>query len=317
MHMEPGMFKRVGPDVQAGQPMDCPPISEGRAAFKRLRENKLAMVCLIFLALMIFLSVVCPMISGYSASEQHQDHGLMPMGYTHTETVDGKAVRHTHLWGTDKFGRDLFTRVWMGARISLFIALAAAAINLVLGALYGGVAGYCGGKVDQVMMRLLEIVGGIPYMMVAILLLTVMSPGIGAIVLAYAATGWMSMARLVRGQVLRLKESEYVLAARAMGARGKWVLFRHLLPNCLPVMIVNMTLTVPDAIFAEAFLSYLGLGVPIPMASWGTLLSDGAAYFRTSPHLLFLPALLMVLTMLALNLLGDALGEALDPRMKG
>ena len=137
MHMEPGMFEWVGPDVQAGQPMDCPPISEGRAAFNRLRENKLAMVCLLFLALMIFLSVVCPMISGYSASEQHQDHGLMPMGYTHTETVDGKAVSHTHLWGTDKFGRDLFTRVWMGARISLFIALAAAAINLVLGALYG------------------------------------------------------------------------------------------------------------------------------------------------------------------------------------
>ncbi len=315
--VDSGLFEPVGLNIKASEGLSRPSLSYMQDAWRRLKKNKIAIASLIYIIFIIVGSIVFPMISGYTMSEQHQDHGLMPMGYVH-KTVDANGVEtsHTHIWGTDKFGRDVFTRVWFGARISMTIGIAAAIINLFVGALYGGIAGYFGGKLDNIMMRFLEIINGIPYMIVVILLLVVMAPGIGTIVLAYAATGWTGMARLVRGQVLQHKEQEYVLSARVLGASSWRIIFRHLLPNCLSVILVQMTLTIPSAIFTEAFLSYIGLGVRIPLASWGTLCNDGASYFRIMPHLLFLPAFFICLTMLSFNLLGDALRDVLDPRLR-
>lgn len=306
-------FETIGIDLGSSEALSRPALGYFQDAWRRLKQNKLAIACLIYILFIIVGAIVFPLISGYSISEQFQDDGLKPMGYVRV-AEDGS--RHLHIWGTDKFGRDMFTRVWFGARISMTIGITAAAINLLVGALYGGIAGYFGGKVDNVMMRIVEVINGVPYMIVVILLLTVMSPGIGTIIIAYAATGWTGMARLVRGQVLQQREQEYVLSARVLGASSWRIIFRHLLPNSLSVIIVQMTLTIPGAIFTEAFLSYIGLGVRIPLASWGTLCNEGASYFRLMPHILFLPAFFISLTMLSFNLLGDALRDVLDPRMR-
>lgn len=306
-------FETIGIDLGSSEALARPALGYFQDAWRRLKQNKLAIVCLFYIIFIIVGSIVFPMISGYTISEQFQDDGLKPIGYVRV-AEDGS--EHLHLWGTDKFGRDMFTRVWFGARISMTIGITAAVINLLVGALYGGISGYFGGRVDNVMMRIVEVINGVPYMIVVILLLTVMSPGIGTIILAYAATGWTGMARLVRGQVLQQREQEYVLASRVLGAESWRIIFRHLLPNSLSVIIVQMTLTIPGAIFTEAFLSYIGLGVRIPLASWGTLCNEGAAYFRLTPHLLFLPAFFISLTMLSFNLLGDALRDVLDPRMR-
>ena len=316
-HIDGAQFEPVGLNIKASEELSRPSLSYLQDAWRRLKKNKIAIASLIYIIFIILGSIIFPMISGFAMSEQHQDHGLMPMGYVYTGTgADGVQQSHTHIWGTDKFGRDMFTRVWYGARISMTIGIMAALINLFVGALYGGISGFFGGKLDNLMMRILEIINGIPYMIVVILLLVVMAPGIGTIVVAYAATGWTGMARLVRGQVLQLKEQEYILSARVLGASSWRIIFRHLLPNCLSVILVQLTLTIPSAIFTEAFLSYIGLGVRIPLASWGTLCNDGAAYFRIMPHLLFLPAFFICLTMLSFNLLGDALRDVLDPRLR-
>ena len=312
-HLDNKLFERVETDASEREEISRPSISYLQDAWRRLKLNKVALISLFFIIFIILASIIFPEISGYTVYEQHQDHTQQSIGYLHTD-ADGNT--HRHLWGTDSFGRDMFTRVWYGARISMTIGIAAALINLLVGALYGGISGYFGGRVDNIMMRFVEVINGIPYMIVVILLLVVMEPGIGTIVIAYAATGWTGMARLVRGQVLQLKEQEYILSAQVLGAQSWRIILRHLLPNSLSVIMVQMTLTIPSAIFTEAFLSYIGLGVKIPLASWGTLCNEGAQYFRTSPHMLFIPALFICLTMLSFNLLGDALRDVLDPRMR-
>lgn len=306
-------FRPIGDNIAASEHIARPSLSYLQDAWRRLKKNKVAIVSLIYIVFIIIGAIVFPQISGYTMQEQHQDHSLKTFGYVHTN-ADG--TTHKHLWGTDSLGRDLFTRVWYGARISMTIGFAAAVINLLIGALYGGIAGYKGGNVDNVMMRILEIINGVPYMIVVILLLTVMSPGMWTIIIAYATTGWTGMARLVRGQVLQQKEQEYVLASRVLGANASRIIFKHLLPNCLSIIIVQLTLSIPSAIFTEAFLSFIGLGVRIPLASWGTLCNDGGTYFRTAPHLLFVPAAIICLTMLSFNLLGNALRDVLDPRLR-
>src|SRR5690606_22616781 len=239
-------------------------------------------------------------------------------GYTYYEqdfTKKNLRPNAEHGFGTDASGRELFTRAWDGARISLFIGLMAALIDFVAGIIYGGISGIRGGKVDNVMMRIAEVLYAIPYLLMVILVMIVLERGLWAIIIAMSITGWIPMARLVRGQVLQLKEYEYIQAANAMGAKTSWILRRHIIPNTMGPILVNVTLTVPTAIFAEATLSFLGLGIPAPKASWGTMANDALGSILIGNfYQLFFPAFLISLTMFAFNVFGDGLRDARDPK---
>jgi oligopeptide transport system permease protein len=274
-----------------------------REAWERLKSNKVAMGGLIVLFLMIACAIFGPLFSPYTYYETNLPLKNLP-------------PCKEFLFGTDELGRDLFTRVWWGARISLFVGIAASIIDLCIGVAFGACAGYWGGKMGETMMRCADIFSSIPYLLVVILLMVIMGSGITTILVALTITGWIGMARIVRGQVLQLKNSDYVKAAVAFGARPSRIMFRHLIPNCIAPIIVTVTFTVPTAIFAEAFLSFLGLGIQAPIASWGTMASDGLPALRYYPWRLFFPAGFISITMLAFNLLGDGLRDACDPRMR-
>lgn len=273
-------------------------------ARERLFQNKLAVTGLLIIGLLIILAIVAPYLVPYSYSEQNLLDADMPPSAE-------------HWFGTDDLGRDMFARTWVGARISLFIGITAAILDLLIGVIYGAIAGYVGGKTEEVMMRIVDTLYGLPHLLITILLMVVLKPGLITIIIAMTATGWIGMARLVRGQVLQLKEMEYVIAAKALGAGFPRILFKHLIPNTMGPIIVAMTLTIPSAIFSEATLSFLGLGVPVPLASWGTMTSDGLVSILTGQSWrIFFPAFLISLTMFAFNVLGDGLRDALDPRLR-
>lgn len=303
-------FEWVGSDASSREAIARPSTSFWQDGMRRLFKNKVAIVCIVVLALIILAAVFVPILSPFTYSEQHVTHSNEGMFFTCPDTG------HIHLCGTDDLGRDIFVRLWEGARVSLTIAFVAVLVNCVVGLTYGGISGYFGGWLDNVMMRVVEVINGIPYMIVVILLMMVLDPGMGAIIVAYSLVGWTGMARLVRGQIVALKEQEFVIAAQAMGAKPSRIIAKHLLPNLLSVVIVNVTLAIPSVIFSEAFLSFIGLGVPIPMSSWGTLANDAIIVFRSYPMQLFLPSLCICLTMLGFNLLGDALRDAFDPKLR-
>jgi len=230
---------------------------------------------------------------------------------------------HTNLWpnaqhwfGTDALGRDLWVRVWDGARVSLFIGISAALLDLLVGVLYGGIAAFFGGKVDDVMMRIIEIMVGIPSLILNVLMIVYMGAGVGSIVIALVITGWVNMARLVRGQILQLRDQEFVLAARTLGA-GNWrLILRHLIPNVFGIIIVQITFTIPSAVFSEAVLSFLGLGIKVPQASLGSLTFEALDGLRYNFYQLAFPAVVISLIMFAFNIFGDGLRDALDPKLR-
>lgn len=303
MQLNTEMFKPAAGHKNADQ-IVRPSMTYWQDAWRRLKKNKLAMFGMGVILLLVLMAIIGPHIQPYGYSDQN-----------FAEADQGPSLKHW--FGTDDLGRDLFVRVWYGARISLFIAVMAALIDLVIGIVYGGISGFRGGNTDEVMMRVVEVLYAIPYLLVVIMLMVVMGQGLWTIIIALGALGWMNMARLVRGQILQLKEQEYVLAARTLGASNRRLLFKHLVPNTLGVIIVNITFTIPSAIFTEAFLSFLGLGVPVPMASWGTLANDAlGALIQGHFYQLAFPAIFISLTMLAFNLFGDGLRDALDPRMR-
>jgi oligopeptide transport system permease protein len=303
MELNSSKFAPVAKDTLGTERIVRPSVNYWKDAWRRLRKNRLAMAGLTILVLIGLLAIFAPIFSHYKYDEQ-----ILQLR-NHGPTAE-------HWFGNDDFGRDLWTRVWVGARISLFIGIVAAIIDLIVGVIYGGISGYFGGRVDDIMQRIIEIVYSIPYLLIAILLIMVIGPGISSIVLAYAITGWVPMARLVRGQVLSLKEQEFVLASRTLGSSPWRIIFRHLIPNALGIIIVQITFVVPQAIFVEAFLSFIGLGVRVPLASLGYLLSDGATYMRLYPHRLLFPTAVFSLILLSFNVLGDGLRDALDPKMR-
>lgn len=246
-----------------------------------------------------------------------------PEGIKYKLFIDGEEAKvadrvqnQSYLFGTDALGRDMLSRVIYGARISLLIALIATVVNFFIGVLYGGISGYFGGQVDNIMMRIVDIINVIPLLLYVILLSVIIGSGLKSIIIALGSVYWVGMARIVRGQVLSLKEQEYVLSARTLGASSMRIMIRHLIPNAMGPIIVSMTMMIPSAIFTEAFLSFIGLGVNAPLASWGTLANDALGGLRSYPYQLFYPSLAISLTMLAFNFLGDGLRDALDPRLR-
>jgi oligopeptide transport system permease protein len=269
----------------------------------RLVSNKLAMTGLVLMILIILMAIFAPVLSPYDHYSNDLPNANQPPSWS-------------HWFGTDDLGRDMFVRTWKGAQVSLFVGIVAALIDLVIGVVYGGIMGYYGGKVDEVMNRIAEILYALPYLLVVILLLVVMEPSLTTIIVAMSITGWINMAWIVRGQIMQLKNQEYALASRALGAGNMRILFRHLIPNAIGPILVTLTLTVPNAIFTEAFLSFLGLGVQSPVASWGTMLNDGINAIQVYPWRELFPAFFLSLTMFAFNVFGDGLRDAFDPIMR-
>ncbi|MFT9848806.1 ABC transporter permease [Aneurinibacillus sp. REN35] len=298
------LFVPMKKDTGAAEAMVRPRLTYWQDAWLRLRKNKLAMLGLVVILLVSALAIFGPLLTDQSYSKQSLLQG-------------NQAPSAEHWFGTDDLGRDVYARILFGAKISLFIGVMAALIDFFIGIIYGGISGYLGGRADNIMMRIVDILYGVPYLLIVILLMVVMGPGLLTIIIALSATGWLSMARLVRGQVLQLKNSEYVLAARTMGAKPWYIIRRHLLPNTLGIIIVQLTFTVPSAIFAEAFLSFLGLGVQPPLASWGVMANDALPTILSGHWWrLFFPAFFISVTMLAFNMLGDGLQDAFDPKQR-
>jgi oligopeptide transport system permease protein len=276
-------------------------------AIRRLRRNKLAVVGFWIIIALFVIAIFGPMLSPYTYAQQDL-----------TNTYQSPTLRHP--FGTDQLGRDQMTRVLYGSRISLAVGVVCAALNFLIGVTYGGIAAYFGGRIDDIMMRIVDILYGIPTLIIVILLTVLFKDkGINPLVNVFIAIGltyWLPMARIVRGEILSLKEREFALAAKTIGAPNNRILFKHLIPNAMGPIIVTVTLEVPSAIFTEAFLSYIGLGVSAPVASWGVLASDGTEAMRSYPYLVLFPALAISLTMFAFNFLGDGLRDALDPRLR-
>lgn len=293
-------------------------------AMRRFRANKVAMVCAwILLAIMLF-AWVGPFLMPYTYDQQIRGHERL-----------APTLSPFHPFGTDQLGRDLMVRVMIGTRISLSIGIIASLIILVIGTIYGAIAGYSGGVVDNVMMRIAEVLYSVPDVLIVILLgislkeplqqifdrgglaaFSSLGSGLLSIFITFALLYWVGMARIVRGEILVLKNSEYVTAARALGAGSRWIIFKHLIPNCIGTIIVTTTFQIPSAIFTESWLSFLGLGVTSPMASLGSLVNDALSGFQSYPYRLLIPAFMIALIILSFNQLGDGLRDALDPRMR-
>ena len=271
--------------------------------WRRFRRNVPAMIGVTVMLMLVVLAIAGPSMLPYEFNKVDLTRTYRP--------PDAE-----HWFGTDRLGRDIWCRVWIGARVSLSIGVVSALSQMVIGLVIGSISGLHGGKVDMVIMRFVDILIAIPFLIWVSLFMLVLKPGIQSIILAFSFTEWKGMARLVRGEVLRLKETEFVIASKHMGASVPRLIGKHLFPNVLPVVIVSVTFQVTNAIFGEAFLSYIGLGIQPPMTSWGLMVSAGISEMRSYSYMLFIPAIFISLTMLSLQLIGDGLRDATDPKLR-
>ncbi len=309
-----------------------------RDVFIRYVRKTSAVIGFFLIVIIGIMAIIGPGMNEYTYSGQElsqknlapripgiEKTGIFDGSETMSTTTGSKKVNHyeenglddVYYWfGSDMFGRDIWTRTWEGARVSLIIAIAAAVIDMLIGMSYGLISGYYGGKTDIIMQRCLEVANGIPRLVVVTLLLLVLQPGMVTIVIALMLTEWIGMSRIARAEMLKLKEQEFVLASRTLGAGSFFIIFKEILPNIIGPIITQVMFSIPTAIFTEAFLSFVGLGIPVPQCSLGSLISEGFNSFTTHPYQIIPPIVVMALLMLSFNLVADGLREALDPKMK-
>lgn len=280
-----------------------PNISYWQDAWRRLKKNKLAISSLVILVVLVIMAVIGPILSG-------QDY------ITIVGTKKNIAPDTIYWFGTDSMGRDLFSRVWGGLRISLMIGITAALIQVIFGSIYGGVMAYFGGYVDEVMMRIVEVMNSIPSLIVTTLILVVLGNGYAPLLLALCITAWTGTARMIRGQVMKLRESEYIMAAQALGAPAGRIILKHFLPNTIGLLILDLASSIPGIIFDETILSFLGIGLQPPQYSLGSLLASGQETMAFYPYQLLYPSIILCLLVLAFNIVGDGLRDALDPQLR-
>ena len=297
-------FKIIGKNSEHMESISRPNLSYWQDAWRRIRQNRVAFFSLMAISLYILLAIFAPILSSHDMAKQNAD-------------AMNQFISKENWFGTDALGRDLWVRVWMGARVSLAIGFVATLINTVVGSMIGGITGYYGGKVDMIIMRIVDVIYGIPSLIVTILVMVVLGAGIQSLIIAMVIVGWIGTCRVVRGEVLKQKEQDFVAAAKVLGVSNLTIIVKHILPNVMGILITNLTLAIPNAIFQEAFLSYIGLGISPPDSSWGILAKEGTKMLRVAPHELFIPAFFICTTMLALNLLGDGLRDAFDPKLRG
>lgn len=298
------LFVRAHVDQSEREKISRPSLTAWQDGWLRLKQNKAAVVSLFIIIVIVAMALLAPILSPYDFAQTDYTPGAQFQG-----------PNLAHLFGTDMYGRDQFTRIWYGTRISLLIGFVAACLDLFVGVTYGAVSALLGGKVDAIMQRIIEVLVGIPHLIIVILLMMVLPAGVGTIIVALAITGWVNMARLVRARILQLKGQEFVMAAQVLGTSQKNIILRHLIPNTVGVIVINAMFTIPSAIFTEAFLSFIGIGLSEPKASLGVLINNGYSVLQNYPHLLICPAIVIILIMVCFSILGDGLRDALDPRM--
>ncbi len=297
------LFEPLPEEDKLTDVINRPSISYWQNAYMKMKADKLAVVGIIFIIFMILVAIFVPILSPYTYD-----------GQDYNAIYQSPCAEHP--LGTDMFGRDLLVRVAYGARISLTIGIVTALVSLVVGVLFGGISGFFGGKVDMLMMRFVDVFSAVPSLLYSILLIMFMGPKMSSILIAICLTYWLSPARQTRGQILSVKNQDFATAAKVVGESKVQILLRHLVPNSMGPIIVTVMLLIPSAIFEEAFLSFIGIGIAVPVASWGTLANDGMATMGMYPYLMLFPALAISFTMFALNFIGDGLRDALDPRLK-
>jgi len=296
-------FTKLSRDAHLADVIVRPSVSYWKDVFRRIRADKVAIISLTVILLIALFAIFAPMLSPYS--------------YETTDMLaTNQAPNAQHWFGTDSVGRDLWARVWIGARVSLLIGVFGAIVPQLIGIFLGGLSGYFGGWVDMVIMRIIDVGVCIPSLIYITLIMLLMGSGPVAIIITIAMTGWMSSARVVRGRMLQFKNREFVLAARVQGANPLRVIFRHILPNILGQQVVSISSSIPGAIFLEAYLSFIGLGIKSPMTSWGQLCQTGASFYRLYPYQMFIPGLFISVTILAFYLFGNCLRDALDPHLR-
>ncbi len=332
--LDPAKFEPATEEEKAQQVQMRESVSYMKDAMRRLRKNKIAMVCLAIIIIIVLIAFIGPMIYPYTYSDTNTERQyLRPMQFSAAEQAARAAGEKVfpHILGTDALGRDYAIRVIYGTRISLAVGILAAIIVIIIGIIYGSISGYFGGKVDLIMMRIVDIIYSLPDVLIIILLsvairdmvrdsssVIIMKLGAGmvSIFTVFGLLYWVGMARQVRGQILSIKEQEYVLASRAIGASPARIIRKHMIPNCVSVIIITAALQIPSAIFTESFLSFLGLGVTMPMPSLGSLASDARTGLISYPYLLLYPALSIFLIVLSFNLLGNGIRDAFDPKLR-